>query len=218
MFSGLIAHLGRVAALRGDVRNGMVLTVEAPGAVADGVADKDSVAINGVCLTVVKHDAQTLTFDIVPESITRAGFDDLREGAPVNVELSLRLGDRLGGHLVYGHVDASAAIAGKPVEGQGHRLTIERPGSVARYIVEKGFIAIDGVSLTIASVTPEYFTIALIPETSRRTTLGSKGVGDRVNIEIDPVARYAFAAMDEYRGASEAAAATDAELAWAYEI
>lgn len=218
MFSGLIAHLGRVAALRGDVRNGMVLTVDAPDAVADGVAEGDSVAINGVCLTVVKHDARTLTFDIVPESVTRAGFDDLREGAPVNVELSLRLGDRLGGHLVYGHVDANAAIAGKPVEGQGHRLTIERPGSVSRYIVEKGFIAIDGVSLTIASVTPEYFTIALIPETSHRTTLGTKGVGDRVNIEIDPVARYAFAAMDEYRGASEAGTATDAELAWAYEI
>jgi riboflavin synthase len=218
MFSGLIAHLGRVAALRGDVRNGMVLTVDAPDALADGVAEGDSVAINGVCLTVVKHDARTLTFDIVPESITRAGFDDLREGAPVNVELSLRVGDRLGGHLVYGHVDASAAIAGKPVEGQGHRLTIERPGAVSRYIVEKGFIAIDGVSLTIASVTPEYFTIALIPETSRRTTLGTKGVGDRVNIEIDPVARYAFAAMDEYRGASEASTATDAELAWAYEI
>ncbi|MGA2395768.1 MAG: riboflavin synthase [Candidatus Lustribacter sp.] len=218
MFSGLISHLGRVAALRGDLRNGMVLTVEAPGAVAEGVAEGDSIAINGVCLTVVKHDARTLTFDIVPESIARAGFDDLREGAPVNVEPSLRVGDRLGGHLVYGHVDANATIAGKPVEGQGHRLTIERPPAVARYIVEKGFIAIDGVSLTIASVTPEYFTIALIPETSRRTTLGAKGVGARVNIEIDPVARYAFAAMDEYRGASDANAATDAELAWAYEI
>lgn len=221
MFSGLIAHLGRVASLRGDLRNGMVLTVEAPDAVAEGVADKDSVAINGVCLTVVKHDARTMTFDIVPESITRAGFDDLREGAPVNVELSLRLGDRLGGHLVYGHVDATAPIAGKPVEGQGHRLTIERPAAVARYIVEKGFIAVDGVSLTIAAVTPEYFSVALIPETSRRTTLGTKGVGDRVNIEIDPVARYAFAAMDEYRGSNDATAATAAtaaELAWAYEI
>jgi len=218
MFSGLIAHLGHVASLRGDLRNGMVLTVEAPDAVADGVADGDSVAINGVCLTVVKHDQRTMTFDIVPESIVRAGFDDLRESAPLNVELSLRVGDRLGGNLVYGHVDANAAIVGKPVEGQGHRLTIERPGAVARYIVEKGFIAIDGVSLTIASVTPEYFTIALIPETSRRTTLGAKGVGARVNIEIDPVARYAIAALDEYRGVDEASGATEAELAWAYEI
>ena len=217
MFSGLIAHLGRVASLRGDLRNGMVLTVEAPDAVAEGVADKDSIAINGVCLTVVKHDARTVTFDIVPESIVRAGFDELREGDPVNVELSLRLGDRLGGHLVYGHVDANAAIAGKPVEGQGHRLTIERPAAIERFLVEKGFVAIDGVSLTIASVTPDYFTIALIPETSRRTTLGTKGVGSRVNIEIDPVARYAFAAVDAYR-TDDAGGVTDDELAWAYEI
>jgi riboflavin synthase len=214
MFSGLIAHLGRVASLRGDLRNGMVLTVEAPDAIREGVAEKDSI----VCLTVVTHDDRTMTFDIVPESIARAGFDDLREGDPVNVELALRLGDRLGGHLVYGHVDANAAIVGKPVEGQGHRLTIELPSAAGRFIVEKGFIAIDGVSLTIASVTPEYFTIALIPETSRRTTLGSKGVGARVNIEIDPVARYAFAAVDAYRGMDDAGAATDDELLWAYEI
>jgi riboflavin synthase len=218
MFSGLIAHLGRVASLRGDLRNGMVLTVEAPDAVAEGVAEKDSLAINGVCLTVVKYDQRTMTFDIVPETIVRAGFDELREGDPVNVELSLRLGDRLGGHLVYGHVDANAAIVGKPVEGQGHRLTIERSAAIERFIVEKGFIAIDGVSLTIASVTPEYFTIALIPETSRRTTLGTKDAGARVNIEIDPVARYAFAAVEAYRGSDDAGSATDDELAWAYEI
>jgi len=218
MFSGLIAHLGRVASLRGDLRNGMVLTVEAPGAIAEGVAEKDSIAINGVCLTVIAHDARTMTFDVVPESIIRAGFADLHEGDPVNVELSLRVGDRLGGHLVYGHVDANAAIAGKPVEGQGHRLAIELPGAVERFIVEKGFVAIDGVSLTVASVTPGYFTIALIPETARRTTLGTKGVGARVNIEVDPVARYALAAVDAYRRAEDAGGATDDELAWAYEI
>jgi riboflavin synthase len=218
MFSGLIAHLGRVASLRGDRNNGMVLTVEAPDAVAEGVAEKDSVAINGVCLTVVAHDARTLTFDVVPESVARAGFDVLRDGDPVNVELSLRMGERLGGHLVYGHVDASATIRAKLVEGQGHRVTIERPASIARYIVEKGYIAIDGVSLTIASVRAADFTVALIPETSRRTTLGAKAAGARVNLEVDPVARYAFAAVDAYREAEEPGGATDAELAWAYEI
>jgi len=217
MFSGLIAHLGRVTALRGDLRNGIVLTVEAPGALAEGVAEKDSVAINGVCLTVVAHDARTMTFDVVPESIVRAGFNTLREGDPVNVELALRLGDRLGGHLVYGHVDATATIVAKVAEGQGHRLTIERPSSIAQLIVEKGFIALDGVSLTIASVDPDAFTIALIPETSRRTTLGPKGAGARVNVEIDPLARYAFAALEAYRPVEEGAA-TDEELAWAYEI
>jgi riboflavin synthase len=218
MFSGLIAHLGRVRAIRGDLRNGMVLTVEAPGAIAEGVAEKDSIAINGVCLTVVAFDATTMTFDVVPESIMRAGIDLLRDGDAVNVELSLKLGDRLGGHLVYGHVDASAAIASKLVEGQGHRLVIERPATVAHYIVEKGYIAIDGVSLTIASVRAGDFTVALIPETSRRTTLGAKAAGARVNLEVDPVARYAFAAVDAYRDADEPGAATDAELAWAYEI
>jgi riboflavin synthase len=218
MFSGLISHLGRVAALRGDVRNGMVLTVEAPDAIAEGVAEKDSIAINGVCLTVVTHDARTITFDVVPESIVRAGFDALHDGDPVNVELSLRMGDRLGGHLVYGHVDANASIVAKPQEGQGHRLQIVRPAAIAHLIVEKGFIAIDGVSLTIASVTPDAFTIALIPETSRRTSLGSKGPGARVNIEIDPVARYAFAAVEAYSKTDDSGAATSDELQWAYEI
>jgi riboflavin synthase len=218
MFSGLIAHLGRISALRGDVRNGMVLTIEATDAVAEGVAEKDSIAVNGVCLTVVGHDARTITFDVVPETVTRAGFDALREGDPVNVELSLRMGDRLGGHLVYGHVDANAAITGKLIEGQGHRLTIERPASIARYIVEKGYIAVDGVSLTIASVRANDFTIALIPETSRRTTLGTKAHGARVNLEVDPVARYAFAAVDAYRESDESGGATEAELEWAYEI
>jgi len=217
MFSGLIAHLGRVSAVSGDLAAGMRLTVEAPGAVADGVADKDSIAINGVCLTVAAHDANGFTFDVVPESIRRAGFDLLHVGDAVNVELSLRLGDRLGGHLVYGHVDASAPIIAKTPEGQGHRLTIERPAAIAALIVEKGYIAVDGVSLTVASVAHDRFTIALIPETSKRTTLGAKGAGDRVNLEADPVARYALAAVEGYRSANGEGATID-ELAWAYEI
>jgi riboflavin synthase len=216
MFSGLIAHLGRVTALAGNLDEGMRLTVEAPDAVAEGVAEKDSIAINGVCLTVVRCDARSFSFDVVPESIRRAGFDALRTGDPVNVELSLRLGDRLGGHLVYGHVDGSAAILAKEPEGQGHRLTIERPAALAPLIVEKGYITVDGVSLTVASVAAGRFTIALIPETSRRTTLGVKGAGARVNLEADPVARYALGAAELYRAADEQA--TRDELAWAYEI
>ena len=217
MFSGLISHLGRVAAISGDKRSGITLTVESPDAVAEGVAEKDSISINGVCLTVVKWDTTTMTFDVVPESIMRAGFDMLHEGDPLNVELSLRMGDRLGGHLVYGHVDANAEILAKDDEGQGHRLTIARPAAIGAYIVEKGYISIDGVSLTIASVSAGAFTIALIPETSQRTTLGSKGRGSRVNVEIDPLARYAFAAVEAFRQQNGTSATTD-ELAWAYEI
>jgi riboflavin synthase len=217
MFSGLIAHLGRVAAVRGSLTEGISLTIEAPGAIAEGVDRGDSIAINGVCLTVVGFDATTLTFDVVPESIRRAGFGALAPGDPVNVELSLRLGDRLGGHLVYGHVDASATIVAKAVEGQGHRLTVERPAEIAPFIVEKGYVTVDGVSLTVASVNATIFTIALIPETSRRTTLGTKVAGSPVNLEVDPVARYAIGAMDAYRVLEDRATTTD-ELAWAYEI
>jgi len=217
MFSGLIAHLGRVSVVNGNLAEGISLTIEAPGALADGVAGGDSVAINGVCLTVVRHDATTMTFDVVPESIRRAGFEALVAGDPVNVELSLRLGDRLGGHLVYGHVDDAATIVAKVPEGQGHRLTVERPAGIAPFIVEKGYITVDGVSLTVASVGAGIFTIALIPETSRRTTLGTKVAGARVNLEVDPVARYAIGAMDAYREADHRATTTD-ELAWAYEI
>ena len=218
MFSGLIAHLGRTVSVTGDVASGIRLVIESPDAVAEGVAPKDSIAINGVCLTVVSFDERTIAFDVVPESIRRAGFDLLHAGDPVNIELSLRFGDRLGGHLVYGHVDASCAIIGKTVEGQGHRLTIERPASIASFIVEKGYITVDGVSLTVADVTSDTFTIALIPETFNRTTLGPKLAGARVNLEIDPIARYALAAVNAYRDANNAPQATSDELDWAYEI
>jgi riboflavin synthase len=215
MFSGLIAHEGRVAALEGDVTRGATLTIEAPDAIAEGVALGDSVAINGVCLTVVAFDARTLRFDVVPETIRRAGFDALRPGELVNLELSLRLGDRLGGHFVYGHVDDNVPIVAKEPEGQGFRLFVALPAALAPFIVEKGFIAVDGVSLTIASVGADHFTIALIPETARRTTLGTKGAGARVNLEIDPVARYAQAAIAAY---THPDGPTPEEVAWAFEI
>jgi riboflavin synthase len=216
MFSGLIAHLGSVAALDRDPRGGVRLCVRAPGAVAEGVAPKDSIAISGVCLTLVEHDETTLAFDVVPETLERSALGALSVGSPVNVELSLRLGDRLGGHLVYGHVDATAKIVSKVPEGQGHRLSVETPPGLERFVVEKGYVAVDGISLTVAAVRAGRFEIALIPETSARTTLGAKTTGDRVNFEIDPIARYALAAAASYdeRGATP----SSDELAWAYEI
>ena len=217
MFSGLIAHEGRVASVEGDARRGMTLVVEAPEAIAGGVALGDSVAIDGVCLTVVAFDARTMRFDVVPETVVRTGFGALRAGRRVNVELSLRVGDRLGGHLVYGHVDASASILEKQPEGQGFRLHVVLPDALAPFIVEKGYVAVDGVSLTVASVTQDRFTVALIPETARRTTLGEKGPGERVNIEIDPVARYAVGAAAAY-AVHRDGTPTAEEVAWAYEI
>jgi riboflavin synthase len=223
VFSGLIAFDGTVASVEAcpepgrRTQRGMTLAVEAPAAIADGVAAGDSVAINGVCLTVVEVDARTMRFDVVPETVTRTAFATLSRGDRVNVELSLRLGDRLGGHLVYGHVDASASILGLWREGQGFRLKIVLPDALAPFIVEKGYIAVDGVSLTIASVTHDEFSVVLIPETARRTTLGAKGPGDRVNLEVDPVARYASGAMQVYASHRTDAPTAD-EVAWAYEI
>ncbi len=198
MFSGLIAHSAVVAEVVREAAGGIRLTVHAPEALAEGVEIKDSIAINGVCLTAVALGAETIAFDVVPETLARTDFATLAPGEMVNLELSLRMGDRLGGHLVYGHVDANAAIVATIAEGQGHRITIERPPAIAAMIVEKGYMAVDGVSLTVASVTPTTFDIALIPETFRRTTLGPKGVGARVNLEVDPVARYALGAAEAY--------------------
>ncbi len=217
MFSGLIVHDGRVASVDGDARRGLTLVVEAPDALAGGVANGDSVAVNGACLTVVGFDARTMRFDVVPETVARTGFDRLRAGERVNVELSLRVGDRLGGHFVYGHVDASPSILAKEPEGQGFRLHVVLPDALAPFIVEKGYVAVDGVSLTVASVDHERFTVALIPETARRTTLGTKGPGDRVNVEVDPVARYAQGAAIAYAQQRSDAPTAD-EVAWAYEI
>jgi riboflavin synthase len=198
MFSGLIAHRGTVARITPDLRGGVRLEIAASDAIAEGVEPKDSIAVNGVCLTVVAFDAQTVAFDVVPETLARSALGALEAGDPVNLELSLRLGDRLGGHLVYGHVDATAAILAKEPEGQGFRLTLERPPALVPFIVEKGYVAVDGVSLTVASVCGGRFDIALIPETAARTTLGPKRAGDLVNLEIDPIARYARAAADAY--------------------
>jgi riboflavin synthase len=180
------------------------------------VAPKDSIAICGVCLTVVEHDHQTIAFDVVPETLERSALGALEPGSPVNVELSLRLGDRLGGHLVYGHVDATTRILDKVPEGQGHRLSVATPENLRQFVVEKGYVAVDGVSLTVAAVRADRFEIALIPETSARTTLGPKGPGDAVNFEIDPIARYALAAAAHYE--ERGAPPSSDELAWAYEI
>jgi len=216
MFSGLIVHGGAVASVEGDAMRGMTLVVESPDAIAEGLAVGDSVAVNGACLTVTAWDARTVRFDVVPETVARTGFDRLRAGERVNVELSLRVGDRIGGHFVYGHVDANASILAKEPEGQGVRLRIVLPDSLTPYIVEKGYVAIDGVSLTVASGGHDDFTVALIPETLKRTTLGTKGPGDRVNLEIDPVARYANGAVAAYAQRSDGPTAD--EVAWAYEI
>ncbi|MGA3035975.1 MAG: riboflavin synthase [Vulcanimicrobiaceae bacterium] len=191
MFSGIIGFRGTVVANE-ERHGGRHLVISAPEAIAEGVEPKDSIAINGVCLTATSVGKQRIAFDVVPETVGRSTLSTLHEGDKVNVELSLKVGDRFGGHFVYGHVDATAQILERTPEGEGERIAIATPPALARYIIEKGYIAIDGVSLTIAAVGQNKFEIALIPETATRTTLGDRPAGKLVNIEVDPIARYAL--------------------------
>lgn len=177
MFTGIVRERGRVASFE-DGR----LVVEAGAAAAVG----DSVALDGVCLTVVEAADGTLAFDVVPETLSRAK----RFGAEVNVEPALRAGEPLGGHLVQGHVDGVGSVRSVEPEGEGRRLWVDAPAEVLRYCVEKGSVAVDGVSLTVAALDERGFAAALVPHTLAATTLGALAAGDDVNLEADILAKY----------------------------
>lgn len=191
MFSGLIGYRGAVVALDADAHGGATLAVRCEGARAERVEPKDSIAIDGVCLTATAIDGEVVSFDVVPETLACSTLGERTAGELVNVEYALRVGDRLGGHLVYGHVDAAPRVLLRTPEGQGERLRIETPVQLASMIANKGFVALDGVSVTVAAAGPLWFEVALIPETLTRTTLGARVPGSRVNLEVDPLARYA---------------------------
>jgi riboflavin synthase len=196
MFSGLICYRGTVVSAEQLTEGGVTLRVRCEGVASEMPEPKDSIAIDGVCLTVTSIDRDVISFDVIPETLERTTLGALHAGDRVNVEYSLRVGDRIGGHFVYGHVDTTATIVARQPEGQGARMRLERPAALAPMIAEKAFIAIDGVSLTVAAVGEGWFEIALIPETLGRTGLGGRGLGSRVNIEIDPVARYTMEALE----------------------
>jgi riboflavin synthase len=191
MFGGLISYSGTVQHVEPLSGGGMRLRLRCENASDEEVEPKDSIAINGVCLTATGVDHNIIDFDVVPETLARTNLGSLREGDTVNLEYSLRLGDRLGGHFVYGHVDAGAKVLSRTPEGQGERMRIELPQALRRYVPEKAFISVDGVSVTVAAVGEDWFELALIPETLQRTTLGRRKAGDLVNLEVDPLARYA---------------------------
>jgi riboflavin synthase len=191
VFSGLIGYHGTVLQVTPLEGGGMRLRVRCEGASEEEVEVKDSIAVNGVCLTASDVDHNVIDFDVVPETLDRSNLGELREGDVVNVEYSLRLGDRIGGHFVYGHVDDTAQVLSRTREGQGERMRIALAPGLERYVCEKAFISVDGVSVTVAATGPGWFELALIPETLERTTLGHRNVGDRVNLEVDPIARYA---------------------------
>jgi riboflavin synthase len=189
MFTGIVRELGRVAGIDGGDA-GVRLRIAAPQTAASGVALGDSVAIGGVCLTVVAIDADELSFDAVPETMTRTALGRLAAGDSVNVEPALRAGEPLGGHVMQGHVDGTGSVRSVEPEGDGKRIWIDAAEDMLRYCVEKGSVAVDGVSLTVADLDDTGFAIALIPHTLAVTTLGRLAPGGTVNLEVDVLAKY----------------------------
>lgn len=188
MFTGLIEDTGRVASFhrRGDAG---VLTVETALPAAD-IAIGDSVAVNGACLTITARSDRTLTFDVSPESISRTTIGKLCSGSRVNLERALRLGDRLGGHIVSGHVDCAGHLIRSENRSGNHQLQFTLPPEHARYLVEKGSVTIDGISLTVNAVSQVGFSVNIIPHTYDSTTLAYLRIGDLVNIETDIIGKY----------------------------
>jgi len=186
MFTGIVAELGEVAGIeyRGDAAR---LTIRGS---TDDVSPGESIAVNGVCLTVTGITGGTFNADVMRETLDRSGLGALIPGAPVNLERSVRLADRLGGHLVQGHVDGTGTIISRSPSAHWDQVRISLPAAIARYVVLKGSIAVDGVSLTVSALGEDWFEVSLIPETLKRTTLGTRQPGETVNLEADIIAKY----------------------------
>ncbi|HEY2006423.1 MAG TPA: riboflavin synthase [Solirubrobacteraceae bacterium] len=187
MFTGLVQDLGRVAAAEtsGDGVRLAVATTLAPE-----IGEGDSVSVNGVCLTAVSVAAEQFEAEVINETLRRSSLREVRAGAVVNLELPLRATDRLGGHVVQGHVDGVGSVASITADGFSRQVRITADPDVLRYVVRKGSIAVDGVSLTVSDIDDASFTVSLIPETLERTSLGSASVGTPVNLEVDVLAKY----------------------------
>jgi riboflavin synthase len=183
MFTGIVREVGSVASF-----DGVRLVVEAPGTAANATVG-DSVAVAGVCLTVVETDSGRLAFDVVPETTARTTLAALEPGAPVNLEPALRLGEPLGGHVVQGHVDSVGRVRSVAEDSTGCRVWFDAPEAVLRYCLEKGSVAVDGVSLTVAALDDEGFEVALVPHTLAATTLGTLEPAGAVNLEVDVLAK-----------------------------
>jgi len=187
VFTGLIAEVASVAALR---RNGAGATLEVRSRLAGELDEGDSIAVNGVCLTVSEVEAGGFQAEVMAETLSRSSLGDLQPGSEVNLELPLRSGERLGGHIVQGHVDGTGTVSAVHEDGFGRVLEIGIDEQLARYVVEKGSVAVDGVSLTVSALHDHGFAVSLIPETLKRTNLGRIGEGAVVNVEVDILAKH----------------------------
>jgi riboflavin synthase len=193
MFSGIVAEVGTVTAYTGNTEAAS-LAIEASPAFTD-VAIGESIAVNGVCLTVVEHEDSTFVLDVSPETLRATNLGELRPGDGVNLERSLCLNDRLGGHLVSGHVDGVGRIIDKRPEANALHYDIQVPMDLMRYIVPKGSIAVDGISLTVVACRPDGFQVTIIPHTAAVTTMGNKSAGATVNLECDMIGKYVERAL-----------------------
>src|SRR5262245_43233804 len=199
MFTGLVEALGTVRRVEADGA-GKHLVIAAP--LASELAIGESVAVNGVCLTVVERDAETFRFQAGPETLHRTNLGELTAGDRVNLERALRLSDRLGGHLVQGHIDGVGRIASREQQGEWETVWFRCPAELAAQMVSKGSVAVDGISLTVVDVTADGFSVALIPHTLKMTTLGFKAPGAAVNLETDLLAKYVFRQLSLVLGPS----------------
>lgn len=187
MFTGIVHELGRIERIERDA-GGVTLTVAAK--VASELREGDSVAVSGVCLTAVSVNQGHFRAEVMNETLSRSSLGEADAGTDVNLELPLRPADRLGGHIVQGHVDGLGTVIAMRADGLARRIEIEAPEQLMRYVVQKGSVALDGVSLTVAGIGERSFTVSLIPETLKRTTLGHLQQGARVNVEVDLLAKY----------------------------
>ncbi|MEW1888432.1 riboflavin synthase [Streptomyces sp. NPDC048567] len=188
MFTGIVEELGEVTAVE-QLDDASRFRLRGP-VVTEGAKHGDSIAVNGVCLTVVDLGEHEFTADVMAETLNRSSLGALTTGSRVNLERPMALGGRLGGHIVQGHVDGTGRILERRPSENWEIVKISLPAALTRYVVEKGSITVDGVSLTVVDAAPDYFTISLIPTTLALTTLGIKGPGDPVNLEVDVIAKY----------------------------
>jgi len=188
MFTGIVEELGTVAALETGTDSAR-LTIRGPLVTSDAEHGA-SIAVNGVCLTVVTHDDGEFTVDVMAETLARSSLGALQPGDRVNLERAMAASSRFGGHVVQGHVDGTGTIAARSPGERWEVVEVSLPADLSPYVVEKGSITVDGVSLTVVDVTDDRFTVSLIPTTLELTTLGTKGVGDPVNLEVDVLAKY----------------------------
>ncbi|EGG45684.1 MULTISPECIES: riboflavin synthase [Streptomyces] len=201
MFTGIVEELGEVTAVE-NLGDAARFRLRGP-VVTEGAQHGDSIAVNGVCLTVVDHEGEEFTADVMAETLTRSSLGALTVGSRVNLERPTAVGARLGGHIVQGHVDGTGEILARTPSEHWEIVKVSLPPDLARYVVEKGSITVDGISLTVVEAGEAHFTVSLIPTTLALTTLGRKQPGDPVNLEVDIVAKYVERLLGADREAAE---------------